>query len=72
MVPGLGFARISVDLEGPRPWICKYFGGSGGSQAYDSEGFQWIWRVTGLGFERISQSASCIKVEGVGSRSGSL
>jgi len=66
-VPGLGFGRISMDLEGPRPWIWKDFDGFGGSQALDLkgfrfgesqaldlEGFRWIWRVPGLGFERIS------------------
>ena len=54
MVPGLGFEGISVDLDGPRPWICKDFSGFGGSQALDLEGFRWIWRVPGLGFEGIS------------------
>ena len=61
-----------MDLEGHRSWICKDFCGFEGSQALDLKEFRWIWRVTGLRFEGISQSASCIKVEGVGSRSGSL
>ena len=61
-----------MDLEGHRSWICKDFCGFEWSQALDLKGFRWIWRVTGLRFEGISQSASCIKVEGVGSRSGSL
>ena len=56
-----------MDLEGPRPRIQKDFDGFGRSQAWDLEGFRfgesqaldlegfrWIWRVPGLGFERIS------------------
>ena len=45
---------VHCRLEGPGPWICKDFNGFGGSQALDLEGFQWIWRVPGLGFDRIS------------------
>ena len=45
---------VHCRLEGPRPWICKDFNGFGGSQALDLEGFQWIWRVPGLGFDMIS------------------
>ena len=41
-------------LDGPRPWICKDFNGCGMSQALDLECVRWIWRVTGLGFGRIS------------------
>ena len=43
-----------MDLGGPRLWIWKDFDGFGGSQALDFEGFRWIWKVTGLGFGRIS------------------
>ena len=53
-VPGLGFGRISMDLEGHRPWIWKDFDGFVGSQALDLKGFRWVWRVPCLGFERIS------------------
>ena len=45
---------ISMDLEGPRPWIRKDFNEFGRSQALDLERFQWIWRVPGLGFVMIS------------------
>jgi len=46
-----------MDLKGPRPWICNDFNVFGRSQAVYLEGFQWIWRVPGLGFGMISMDS---------------
>ena len=52
---------VHCRLEGPGPWICKDFNGFGGSQALDLEGFQWIWRVPGLGFRMSSMDLEGIR-----------
>jgi len=52
---------VSMDLEGPRPWICNEFYGFGGSHALELEGFQWIWRVPGLGFRMSSMDLEGIR-----------